>query len=143
MAGATLSLRLTRRIEVEALVRAALREPTVAPGSATARLHFGYAGARVSFAPAPDRFPGARVALLFGAGNADVEDLALGGPLDSDNGAVLEPAIVYSRPLIPRVAATGTLAWRNVRGFSLLGGGVRSRDLRGPSIGVGLGIGPF
>jgi hypothetical protein len=143
MAGAALSLRLTRRFEVEALVRAALSEPTVAPGSATARLHFGYAGARVTFVPAPTRYPGARFGLLFGGGNADVEDLALGGPLDSDNGAVLEPTVSYSRPLIPKIAASGTLAWRYARGFSLLGGGVRSRDLRGPSLGVGLAIGPF
>jgi hypothetical protein len=143
LASGSLSFRLTRRIEVEALARVALSKPTVAEGGSTVRLHFGYAGARVTFLPAPQRFSGVRLGLLLAGGNADAEDEAVGGLLDSDNGAVLEPALIYSRTLLPEVAAAGTLAWRYARGFSLLGGDLRSRDLRGPSLGVGFAIGPF
>jgi hypothetical protein len=97
----------------------------------------------VSFLPAPARFPGSRIAVLLGGGNADAEDVAVGGLLDSDNGVVVEPALSYRHPLRPEVAVTAALAWRHATGFTLLGGSIRSRDLRGPSLGVGVAIGPF
>jgi hypothetical protein len=72
--------------------RIGLGEPTVARGGSSVRLHFGYAGARVTVQPAPDRQPGARLGLLLGVGNADVTDPDTGDLLDSDNGAVSSPS---------------------------------------------------
>jgi hypothetical protein len=141
-AGGALSFRLGRRFEIGGAARVGLTTPTVLRGGSTARLHFGYAGARVTLLPAPERWSGLRVGVLLGGGNADVSDPGIGALVDSDNGAVIEPSTSYSRALTAKVAATAALSWRYAAGFRLIGG-LRSRDLRGPSAGIAITVGPF
>ena len=140
--GGSLSFRLGRRFEVGGTARVGLSAPTVTRGGPTVRLDFGYAGARVTVQPAPDEHPGFRLGLMTGVGNADVTDPSTGGLLDSDNGAVVEPSASYGRPLVRKVGAGAFVSWRYATRFRLIGG-VRSRDLRGPSAGIAISVGPF
>ena len=66
----------------------------------------------------------------------------MGAVLDSDNGAVLEPSLSWSLPLLSGVAGGGSLSWRFAYGFKALGG-LESRDLSGPAFLVRLVLGPF
>lgn len=140
--GGSITFRLSERFEVGGSARVALATPSVERGGSALRLHFGYAGLSVRARPAPIRWPGFRLGLLMGGGNADVTDAAMGSLLDSDNGFVVEPSASYTRALGSSVATTAAAAWRVPTRFALIGP-VRSRDLRGPSLAIGLSIGPF
>jgi hypothetical protein len=142
MAGGSLSFQLTRRIQVGGEARIALADATVERTGSVVRLHFGYAGARVSVLPAPARWPALWLGLLVGEGNADVKERALGTLVDSDNGLVIEPSASWRRTLLPRLVASADLSWRFASRFALTGA-VRSRDLSGPALGLTLSVGPF
>lgn len=140
--GAVLALAVTPRLQLGGGARFDLTAPTIVHGGSRVLLQFGYAGLTVGVVPAPRRWPGLRVRALLGAGNASSKDPAIGTVLDSDNGVVVEPSVDYGIPLGARVRAAGSVSWRYADGFSVLGG-VRSRDLRGGSVGLALSVGPF
>ncbi|MSR35222.1 MAG: hypothetical protein EXR95_01085 [Gemmatimonadetes bacterium] len=142
MAGGSLSFGLTPRIEIGGAARVGLSDATVVRAGSVVRLHFGYAGVRLSVLPAPARWPALRLGLLVGEGNADVKEPALGTLIDSDNGLVIEPSANWRRALLPRVVASADLSWRFASRFALTSA-VRSRDVRGPALGLSLSIGPF
>lgn len=142
LVGAALSVRLTPGIEIGGAGRVALEHPRVPGGAAGLRVRFGYGGLRVTVRPAPTRLPGLRLAVLLGAGNADVHDPAAELDVDSDNGPVLEPALSWTAPLRSRLALSLSASYRIALGFDALGE-VSSGDLRGSSFGAGLRLGPF
>ena len=140
--GGALTFRLSRFIAVGGAGRVDVTHPELAGQGSTLRMRFGYGGLQVVLHPAPEGWPGLRLGALLAAGNVDVQDRAVGAVLDSDNGAVLEPSMSLSLPLISRVAGSASLSWRLAYGFATLGG-LASRDLRGPAFLLGLMLGPF
>lgn len=141
-AGGALSVRLAPWIDVGGAARVALADPSVTRDGSRVRIHFGYAGLRVSTRPAPERARGVRLDLLVAAGNVDLEDAGAGTAIDSDNGALLEPSLSVTRAVAGPLSMSAAAAWRFVAGFDLLGD-VDTRDLRGPTFSVGLAIGPL
>jgi hypothetical protein len=112
-------------------------------------LHLGYAGLLVersiaSLSSASDSPPAALLLarLLVGAGNAEVRDSATGSRLHSDNFGVIEPTITVQAPLARLVSAGASAAYRMVGGVDGLAG-IEEENLRGWSIGLLLGFGPF
>ena len=141
-AGEAISLRVSPALELAGAARIALTHATVRRARSTVWLRFGYGGLRVVFRPAPQNGPDLRIGLLLGVGNADVHDPAVGTLLDSDNGLVLEPSVALQRTLGSRVATSAAFSWRVAAGFAALGG-VHSRDVRGPTVALGLVVGLF
>ena len=141
-AGGSVSLQMDPRVQIGGLGRIGLDHPTVETDGSCVRARFGYGGLTVSWRPASARWPGLSISLLAGAGNVDVEEPNGGAMVDSDNGAIVEPALRISRPLADRLALAGVLSWRLAFGFDALGG-IDSGRLRGPGLALGVVVGPF
>lgn len=139
-AGGSVSLDLSPWLSVGGTGRVGVEHPTVDEGSGRVRVRFGYGGVRLA-ARDPSR-PSLSWEILAGAGNVDVEEPSVGGTVDSDNGAILEPAVGWRHPLGPSTALTGAVSWRLAFGFDALGN-VDSSLLHGPSLTFGFSFGPF
>ena len=123
-----------------------------APGALETELRMGYGGALLAWSSGPDGpAPSARsaglsprwsLALLVGAGNAELRDIVSGVRLRSDNFFLLEPAVTVELELLSRLS-TGVLAgYRVPLGVEDLNG-LQERDLGGWTMGVSARLGPF
>lgn len=139
-AGAAISLRLTPRILVGGVGRVDLEHLTIA-SQGDVRVRFGYGGVRVEVQPWT-RWPGLGFSLLAGAGNVDALEPNTGSVVDSENGAIIEPGISFTRALVGRVGLFATASWRHAFEFEDVVS-LDSRDLSGPRLGIGLTLGPF
>ncbi len=130
------------RVQIGGAGQIGLDHLTVETDGSRVRARFGYGRLTVSWRPTSARWPGLSISLLAGTGNVDVEEPNGGAMLDSDNGAIVEPALRISRPLADRLALAGALSWRLAFGFDALGG-IDSGRLCGPGLALGVVVGPF
>jgi hypothetical protein len=122
-----------------------LREPldiAVAPGAAGLRLELAYGGALAGWTFARREGARAEARVLAGAGTARLTLRAAGAEIAADNFLAVEPAVAASVPLVGPVGVRVELAWRWVRGVEDLPG-VGIDQIQGPSVSLGVTLGPF
>jgi hypothetical protein len=122
-----------------------LREPleiSATPGAAGLRMELAYGGALAGWSFARREGARAEARVLAGAGTARLTLRAAGAEIAADNFLAVEPAVSASVPLVGPVGVWAELAWRWVRGVEDLPG-VGSDQIQGPSVSLGVTLGPF
>jgi hypothetical protein len=122
-----------------------LREPlevSVAEGATGLRLELAYGGALAGWTFARREGARAEARVLAGAGTARLRLRAAGAEIAADNFLAVEPAVAASVPLVGSLGLWAELAWRWVRGVEDLPG-VGADQIRGPSVSLGVALGPF
>jgi hypothetical protein len=107
----------------------------------SARVRFGYGGLRVEVQPVA-RWPGLGASLMAGAGNVDALEAGTERVLDSENGAIIEPGISFTRRVVDRLGLFASASWRHAFEFEELVT-LDSWDLSGWRLGLGLTLGPL